>query len=96
MELTKEEKIEALKYALECIENEKLYSDETTGICFYLIKVISKFKYYNFISHFDLCKYIPEFIFQNNLHISYWFPENDFDSRINYLKNLIEKIENGN
>ena len=93
MELTKQEKIKALKYVLECIENEKRDCHKTIGMCTYLRQKILEMKNIYFMGVSCLSEYIPEFVNKNNIHSGYWFPENDFESRIDYLKNLIEKLK---
>lgn len=96
MELTKEQKIEALKYALEGIKREvELSLSLTDGMCNYLMRYIDK-ELHTDIYTWDIKKYLPEFERpKETLHRNspWWWSCIDFDSRINYLENLIKQIE---
>ena len=95
MELTKEQKIEALKYALKrvIIKKQKKHS---ASLCF----IISDGIDYVICGYSDIASvhlYIPEFQRPKetlNYKSTYWWPPFDFNSRIQYLENLIKQIEN--
>ena len=94
MELTKQQKIAALNYALLTVLKAKELNT-SAFLCWTVSagvdKVLDKMTYIE-----DLQEYIPEFVRPKEAlyrSSSYWWPFTDFDSRIQYLENLIKQIE---
>lgn len=95
MELSKQQKLQALNYALDQIKIEKNNFETTEGICFHLLFIIkNRFKFA--FSGTKLKFYMPELKTPNSseFNYGYWWEKTDFNSRITYLENLIKQIKN--
>ena len=97
-ELSKEQKINVIKKALDYyLFHLNLGSTFTSGMCFTICTFIeNEVGGWNSIE--SNAEYIPEFkrpflskIFRP--FSEFWYKENDINSRVNYLKRLLKKLE---